>query len=202
VTEVLSPSPAEREKVKELRSLVSKFFGRKANAAETKRFWKLAKSGRMMDMALAAAEADVESDPRSVDARMQLAEVNVAKIYSLPRGAERRIWADQARDQYTAVLALDENNWEARNGLATGYFHSPRNLNKTADAIREFEKLRSVQEVRAVEAKQAGVYVNLAVLYRRVGDEAKAQQVLRAGQVRHPQNKEIAKTMNLVPTEK
>jgi len=190
--------PEERERVEELRTLVGKFFGSRASEAETKRFWKLAKSGRMLDMALAAAEADVEADPQSVEARMQLAEVNVAKLYTLPRGAERRLWADQAQNQYRAILELDENNWEARNGLATGFFHTPANMNKTADAIREFEKLRAVQEVRAAEDRYAGVYVNLAILYRRGGDDEKARQVLEAGLRRYPQDEEIGKTLGLL----
>lgn len=190
--------PEEREKVRELRSLVGKFFSNKATKAETKRFWKLSKSGKMLDMAIASAAADVEANPQSVDARMGLAEVNVAKLYTLPRGAERRLWADQAQDQYRAILAMDENHWEARNGLATGYFHSPKNLNKTADAVREFERLRTVQERGAVEKKQAAVYVNLAVLYRRVGNEAKAREVLEAGQRRHPDDEEIGKTLGLL----
>jgi len=187
--------PEEREQVLLFSSLARKFFAGKASKAETERFWKLARSGKNLEFAIASAKAEVEANPQSVEARMQLAEVNLAKLYTLPRGAERRLWAEQASDQYRAILELDENNWEARNAIATGYFHTPANLNKTADAIREFEKLRQIQEAGAAETRQAPVYVNLSILYRRVGNEEKARAILDAGLRRHPQNAEILKTL-------
>ena len=187
--------PAEREQVLLFSSLARKFFAGKASKEETERFWKLARSGKNLEYAIASAKAEVEANPQSVEARMQLAEVNLAKLYTLPRGAERRLWAEQASEQYRAILELDENNWEARNAIATGYFHTPANLNKTADAIREFERLRQIQEAGAAETRQAPVYVNLSILYRRVGNEEKARAILEAGLRRHPQNAEILKTL-------
>ena len=187
--------PAQREEVLLVRSLARKYFAGKASKEETERFWKLARSGKNLEFAIASAKADVEANPQSIEARMQLAEVNLAKLYTLPRGAERRLWADQATEQYHAILELDENNWEARNAIATGYFHTPANLNKTADAIREFEKLRQIQEAGAAETRQAPVYVNLSILYRRVGKEDKAREILEAGLRRHPQNAELLKTL-------
>jgi len=187
--------PAEREEVLLFSSLARKFFAGKATKEETAKFWKLARSGKNLEFAIASAKADVEANPQSVEARMQLAEVNLAKLYTLPRGAERRLWAEQASEQYRAILELDENNWEARNAIATGYFHTPANLNKTADAIREFEKLRQIQEAGAAETRQAPVYVNLSILYRRVGKEDKAREILEAGLRRHPQDAELLKTL-------
>jgi len=187
--------PAEREEVLRFRSLARKFFAGKASKEETEQFWKLARSAKNLEFAIASAKAEVASNPQSVEARMQLAEVNLTKLYTLPRGAERRLWADQAQEQYRAILELDENNWEARHAIATGYFHTPTNLNKTADAIREFEKLRQIQEAGAAEERQAPVYVNLSILYRRVGNEEEARKILEAGLRRHPQDKEILKTL-------
>jgi len=200
IVETKAPSladlkPEEREQVIRFRSLARKFFAGKATKEETAQFWKLARAGKNLEYAIASAKAEVESNPQSVEARMQLAEVNLAKLYTLPRGAERRLWAEQAQEQYHAILELDENNWEARHAIATGYFHTPTNLNKTADAIREFEKLRQIQEAGAAEERQAPVYVNLSILYRRVGNNDKARQILEAGLRRHPQDKEILKTL-------
>ncbi len=148
------------------------------------------------DTTHARAPADDRRLQRMKQAIESLAEVNLAKLYTLPRGAKRRLWAAEARDQNRAILELDGNNWEARNALATGYFHTPQNLNKTADAIAEFEKLRTVQEAGGVEARHAPVYVNLSILYRRVGQDDKAQEILEAGLRRHPQDKEITKTLD------
>ena len=84
------------------------------------------------------------------------------------------------------MLGIDADHWEARHSLAFSWSMWPEFLGKTDAAVREYETLVGVQERRVPEACHADVYVELARLHRRKGDDRKARDVLERGLRRHP----------------
>ncbi len=182
---------------REWEELVEKTMGDgNATAEEQERFWKLVKSPGFADNLLAELEAAVAADPKDIDARMELSVGYVTKLFTVPPGPEMGTWAAKAEGEWTAIIALDDKHWDARNALATSYSRYPEFLNKTADAISGFEAVRRLQEGElAPEAKQAQVYTNLATLYLRQGNKAKAREALEAGSRRHPDDETIRKTL-------
>ncbi len=99
-------------------------------------------------------------------------------------GALRK--AKHVRDFGVAETARDEANWEARFGLAFSLSQWPAFLNKTPDAIREFETLMTQQEAGRPEPHQARIYVQLVRMYRSRGQTDKAATALLRGLARHP----------------
>jgi tetratricopeptide (TPR) repeat protein len=162
---------------------------------ERQRFWLLARAAGTVDSTIAALEKALEATPDDAGARMRLADGYISKLFLVPAGPEKGIWAAKAEQQWSAVLARDERNWDARFALAFDYSQYPEFLNKAPDSIREFETLRRFQEQGTPEPRQAQVYVQLSSLYKRQAQADKARQVLEAGLARHPDDAEITKAL-------
>jgi tetratricopeptide (TPR) repeat protein len=126
---------------------------------------------------------------------MGLAQAYVAKLMSIPQGPEQGLWSNKAVQQWQAVLEKDPDHWEARYSLAFNWSMWPDFLNKTPDAIREFEKVREVQERQTPEAKHADTYLQLSRLYVKQGKADKAKDVLRSGLGRFPQDEDLKKAL-------
>ncbi len=177
-------------------ALREKVLAGKATGEERRRFWMLARAAGTVDSTVAALEQALAASPDDAAARMRLADGYVSKLFLVPMGPEKGIWAAKAEAQWSAVLERDERHWDARFSLAFGYSQYPDFLNKVPDSIREFETLRRFQEQSAPEPRQAQVYVQLASLYRRQASAEKARQVLEAGLARHPDDEEIRKALD------
>lgn len=196
-SEGLEPAaPSEAEAREEFESLRKKVWDGTATSAEQERFWELARSTGLLDGVLADLEQGVQANPADIDARMTLASGYVAKLLTVPDGPLRGLWAQKAMGQWQKVLEVDENHWEARYSVAFSWSQYPDFLNKTPDAIREFERLREIQERGAPEPRHAGVYVQLANLYRKQGNADKSRETLRRGLDLHPGNPELQKSLD------
>lgn len=178
-----------------LRELLPRALSGELVGEDQQRFWSLLRQEGAADELVAASEAAVERSPGDIEARMALANAYVAKLFTVPPGPEMGVWGGKAEGQWTAVLEADPGHWRARYALAESWSHYPEQLNKTPDAIREFETLADQQETRAVESRHARVYVQLSVLYRRQGREADARAVLERGLRRHPDDPGLRKTL-------
>jgi len=176
----------EADGLPEFERLRGRVFAWNATAEETARFWELARTSKLLPQLIGRLKAAVKADPNQVAARMQLAQAYVAKLYTVPNGPERGVWAVQAEGQWREVLQRDDTNWEARFSLAFSLSQWPAFLNKTPDAIREFETLRTQQETGRPEPQQARIYVQLVRMYRSGGQPDKAAAALRRGLARHP----------------
>ena len=179
---------AETDDLPEFERLRGRVFAWNATDEESARFWELARTSKLLPQLISRLKAAVEADPNQVAARMQLAQAYVAKLYTVPNGPERGVWAVQAEGQWREVLQRNEANWEARFSLAFSLSQWPAFLNKTPDAIREFETLMTQQETGRPETHQARVYVQLVRMYGSRGQADKAAAALKRGLARHPDN--------------
>jgi tetratricopeptide (TPR) repeat protein len=188
-------APDRKAMLAEMKSLQEKVFAGTATDEEQQRFWELARSADVLDELMKRIEAKVAQSPDDSEVRMQLANAYVAKLMSLPPGPEQGLWSGKAVQQWEAVLKKDPEHWDARFSLAFNWSMWPDFLNKTPDAIREFEKVREVQERGAPEEKHAQTYLQLSRLYQKQGKSDKAKDVLRAGLARHPDDAELKKAL-------
>lgn len=196
--EPMSPEEAAAAKAKrlsDLQALQKKVFSGKATAEEQQRFWETARTTGIVEDLMKELEGRVEESPYDSDGRMQLAQAYIAKLLSIPGGPEQGVWAMKAEGQWKEVLKQDENHWDARYSLAFSWSQYPEFLNKTPDAIKEFEKVREVQERATPEAKHGQTYLQLSMLYRRQGNTKKAREVLQTGAERHPDDEGLRKAL-------
>ncbi len=192
------PPAADPALAAEFRDLRKKVFRNEASPDEQKRFWELAKSPGLMDGVLADMEAAVAGSPEDLPARMELGQSYIAKLFTVPPGPEMGTWAAKAEGQWKEVLARDDRHWDARMALATSFARYPEFLNKTADAIREFETLRKQQEGGPAEAKQSRVYLELGNLYKRAGNPTKQRETFEEGHRRHPEEEDLRKALEVL----
>lgn len=189
------PKPDRKALLEEMKRLQAKVFDETATLDEQQRFWELARTTGAVDEMMKTLEAKVKERPDDKEMRMQLAQSYIAKLLSIPGGPEQGIWSMKAEAQWKEVLKQDPEHWDARYSIAFNWSMWPDFLNKTPDAVREFEKLREVQERQAPDAKHGQTYLQLSRLYQKQGKSDKAKDVLRAGLGRHPDDAELKKAL-------
>ena len=199
-----APDPATQEEIdaaktrrrEEMLALQKKVFSGKATPEEQQRFWEMARTTGIVGELMKQLEGEVAESPGDNELRMNLAQAYIAKLLSIPGGPEQGVWAMKAETQWKAVLERDPNHWDARYSIAFSWSQYPEFLNKTPDAIKEFEKVREVQELQTPQGKHAQTYVQLSILYRRQGNDREAREMLRLGAERHPDDAGIQKALS------
>ncbi len=187
---------ARKAAMAEFRSLLKKVFGdRAATTEEQKRFWEMARKEGFADDLVAELEGVVAEKPGDAEARLELGQAYVAKIFTVPAGPEMGVWGAKAEGQWQEILKQDDRHWQARFNLAFSWSQYPDFLNKAPDSIREFETVRRFQEEGTAEPRQAQVYLQLSILYRKLGNAEKAREALEAGRRRHPEDTGIARAL-------
>lgn len=179
----------------EMKRLQEKVFNGEATEEEQERFWQLAASTELLDGVMKTLETQVKDRPDDLGAKMRLADAYVAKLLTVPPGPLQGVWGNKAMQQWQSVLEKQPDHWDARYSVAFSWSMWPDFLNKTPDAVREFEKLREVQERQTVDAKHAQTYFQLSRLYQKQGKTDKARETLRAGVARHPDDAELKKAL-------
>lgn len=189
-------APDKKAQIDEMEDLRKKVFDGTATEDEERRFWELARTTGRIDELMKSLEAKVKENPNDVAGRMDLAQAYIAKLLSIPGGPEQGLWSNKAEAQWQAVLKLEPENWDARYGVAFNWSMWPDFLNKTPDAVREFEKLKDVQERQTPAAKHVQTYFQLSRLYMKQGKADKAREILRTGLARHPGDAELTKALD------
>jgi tetratricopeptide (TPR) repeat protein len=191
----LAPRAADPKRdAEEFQALQDKVFTGTATPDEQARFWALLREKpQILADILASLEKAVADAPENVDGRMRLSRAYLAKLFTVPDGPEKGVWAMKAMDQYGKVLERDAEHWEARYSLAMSYSQFPDFLNKRPDAIREFETLKKQQEQRTPEPQYAQTYLQLRQLYLKDGRTDDAKAVLEEGRRRFPDDEELKK---------
>jgi len=143
--------------------------------------------------ALASLEGEVKDAPRDIDARLALADLYVAKLLTVPDGPEKGAWSMKAVGQWTAILGIDPDNWDAHASLGVNYSFWPEQFNKRPEAIKELEAARKIQERSTPDAKHANTYLQLRLLYLKDGRTDDAKKMLDEGLRRFPDDEELKK---------
>lgn len=162
-------------------------------------FWQAVKTGDKLDRLIGELKQTAADEAGDVDSRLTLGLAYVAKIWSMPDGPEKAIWAGKAEGVWREVLAVDPQNWEAQRNIATSYSRYPDFLNKTGAAISEYEKTLSLQESAAEPRKEfANSYLEMARLQVKTGDPGSALSTLERGAAAHPDNAAIASQLETI----
>ena len=130
---------------------------------------------------------------------MRLAGAYVAKLMSVPDGAERGLWAGKGEQVYRDILERHPENWDAQYRLAFSLSQWPPMFpTKGQEAIERFEKLREAQQSLAPQAKHVQTYLQLAELYRAKGNLEKARGALESGLEKHPDHDTLSQQLELM----
>lgn len=160
----------------------------------------LAKDKALMARVVGDLERKIAENPDDVAVRMQLVEVQSARVHSAESITERAMLRTQVRDQLGQVLERDAENWDARYMRAVGISHSQRTPQGRAAAIKEFESLIELQQARSAEPRFATTYGQLAGVYLAEKDVARARAALESGIARYPDDKELEALLAKLPT--
>ncbi|RYD19094.1 MAG: sigma-70 family RNA polymerase sigma factor [Verrucomicrobiaceae bacterium] len=162
-------------------------------------FWQAVKAGGRLDELIDELKASNSDSPGDVQSRLDLGLAYVAKIWSMPDGPEKAIWAGKAEGVWKEVLAVEPSNWEAQRNIAFSYSRYPEFLNKTSDAISAYENTLTLQESSPQPRKEyADSYLELARLQVRIGDPGSALSTLQRGAAAHPDSTSIAKQLDVI----
>jgi RNA polymerase sigma factor (sigma-70 family) len=171
----------------------------KVSAEDQLAFWQSIKSGGKLDELIGELQETTLSATDDVDSRLTLGLAYVAKIWSLPDGPEKALWAGKAEGVWKEVIALEPQNWEAQRNIAFSYSRYPEFLNKTSDAITEYEQTLALQEAAPKPSTEyANSYLEMSRLQIKVGDPVSALSTLQRGAAAHPDNALIAKQLEVI----
>lgn len=194
VEEFPATKPVDSEARAELEALLLLFgadYDFQGTPEEMQRFYALAREAGLLDAAIAELEVRVANDPDDLEARMELAQRYVAKILTIPHGAEQGLWGGKAEEQWRAVAERDRNHWGANYSLGNNFAYYPDVMGKTKEAIHFLEEARRIQEDDLPREEYVRVYLALSRLYLRQSDKDRARAVLEAGLLRHPSDQQI-----------
>jgi tetratricopeptide (TPR) repeat protein len=163
---------------------------------EQERFWSLVREGNLLSNLLNQLEKAVEDDPSSADARLQLADAYIAKLYTVPGGPEQGIWGGRAEEQWKSVVKLDPNNWDAQFSLAESYSYYPPFMGKTGEAVAGLEAAFEIQSHLNPEPKHVTTYMLLAGMYERQNEIERARETLETGLEMHPGDPKLLDALN------
>lgn len=182
---------------KKFATLLQKMFRQGGGASEDEQalFWKLARTTTMIDDQIKDLRAQVRANPGDAEKRLELADAYVAKLLTVPDGPERGLYAVKAESQWKNILKTDPSNWQSQVSLGFSHSQYPDFMNKTGEAIQDFEKALKIQERLPNDKRYAVTYSQLGLLYRKQGKIDKALTLLREGNRRYPKDASIKKLL-------
>jgi|GEM_PF-5746697 len=182
--------PASSTEVERVRALFGEITARYAAGTATDddvaQLMKMAKDRAVFGRILEGLRHRIEENPDDIQARLQLVQAESAGIHVAESIADRAAIGQRVREQLAEVLRREPDNWEARYTRAVGISHSQKDPKGRADAIREFEAVRVLQEARAIEPRFAKTYAQLATVYLSERNTTQARETLERGLARHP----------------
>lgn len=179
---------------------LSRIFSGEATEDEQLAFWEEMRTSPEIRKIIAEQERKTPKDSMDVQGHMNLAELYIAKLLSASSGPEKGLWGGKAEERWRAVLEIDPNHWEAQHSVAFSLSMYPDFLNKTGEAINEYERLLIIQREQSPEPEHAQSYLELYRLYQKVGDPANALEVLDEGLGFFPDNQHLIDQRNSVST--
>jgi tetratricopeptide (TPR) repeat protein len=175
-----APKSLTRGEIRDLREKLAK--GTATDAEKAK-----------LDEAMSSLEGVLKETPRDVQAHLELADLYIQKLMTVPDGIERGRWSMKAVGEWNKVLEIEPDNWDAHSALGANYSFWPEQYNKRPDAIKEFETARRIQERSAPDPKYSNTYLQLHLLYKKDGKLEEAKSVLEEGLRRFPNDEELKK---------
>lgn len=172
-----------------------------ATKEEAQELLRLSRDEGLMKLVVTDLEARIAENPDDLEARLQLVDVQSARVHSAESIVERAALRDGVRTQLGEVLKRDPDNWDARYISAVGISHSQRTPQGRAKAIGAFESLIKLQQGQPAEPRFAKTYGQLAGMHLQEKDVAKARAAVTAGLARYPDSEELRKMLEALPRE-
>jgi vitamin B12 transporter len=147
---------------------------------------------RLADEAERQFRGLLAQDPRSVEARVGLAQVLIRCQTQHASMTSIMTVVGEAERELQTVLAAEPDHWTARFTLAMLLRNLPPMLGRGADAVREFERLLAQQGRRADGPHHALPFLHLGDLHENAGRRSAAIEVWRRGLALFPEHVELA----------
>jgi len=163
----------------------------RASDEEVKELLALAKDKDLMKLVVSGLQTRIEANPGDLEARLQLVEVQSARLHSAESITERSLLRTGVQEQLDEVLARDPDNWDARYMRAVGISHSQRSPQGRANAIKAFESLIAIQDGQARQPRFAKAYGELAGVLLQEKNLEKARATIEAGLAQYPDDAEL-----------
>jgi len=188
---------AARNRERALSDAIAQLKDPNLKDADRLRIWKEMFDAGLGDQLVAEFEARAERNPNDPDARVDLAEAYLQKLFTVSNGPEMGMWGAKADKAFDAALALDENHWSARFGKAVALSNWPAFLGKQPEAIKHFEQLIAQQSRAPKQTKFAQTHLILGNMYLQSGQKAKAVATWQDGLAQYPDNEALRKQLEL-----
>ncbi len=188
---------AAREREQRIFDAIARLGGDKLSDSERSRLWKELFEAGLGDQVLAEFEARAERDPNNPDARVDLANAYLQKLFNSPMGPESGMWGTKADKAFDAAIALDANHWEARFGKAVSLSNWPAFLGKQPEAIKHFEILIDQQARQPKQSQFANTHLILGNMYLQMGQKDKALATWQQGAAQFPDSEALRKQIEL-----
>lgn len=199
--DVSADSPAFTQKRDRFFELTESYGAGTASKEEDAELHKLTQDKTLMGLVVKELNARIDADPDDLASRMQLAEVESARVHSAEGITERAAIGRSVGEQIKAVLERDPEHWDARYMQAVGISHSQRTPQGRTEAVRAFESLVTLQQSRAPEPRFARTYGQLASVYLSERNITKAREALQQGLARYPEAKDLREQLAKLPNE-
>lgn len=196
--DAVDPTQDDRstDEAKRIRDMMDRVFTGKATHEEALAFWEELRSSDEINDIIAQQENNTPLDSDDIQSHMNLAQLYIAKLYSSSVGPEMGLWAGKAEERWRAVLQLEPEHRDAQHSLAFSLSQYPDFMNKTGEAINEYEKVVAIQRDMDPSPGQVNVYLELFRLYQKRGDQANAYDTIQEGLERFPDNQELIDQRN------
>jgi tetratricopeptide (TPR) repeat protein len=167
-------------------------------AHDRDRIWQAAhEAGRTQELILALEQA-ARLDPKNVALQYELGYGYLMPItLGEVSGMEAGTWSVKADKAFDAVLALDENHWDARFSKAVSYSFWPPLFGKQQAAIDHFEILVAKQSAMPQRPEFAETYLFLGNMYQQTGNGEKAKEAWNQGLAAFPNHAELRQRLGL-----
>lgn len=191
------PGAAARARERRISDAIARLTDPDLRDTERARLWKELFDAGLGDQVLAEFEARAERDPNNPDARVDLANAYLQKLFTVPMGPETGMWGTKADKTFDAALAIDANHWEARFGKAVALSNWPSFLGKQPEAIKHFEVLIEQQSRSAKQPHYVHTHLILGNMYLQSGQKDKAIATWQQGAAQFPDDEALRKQLEL-----
>jgi tetratricopeptide (TPR) repeat protein len=188
---------AARNRERTLADALARLTDPNTKDSERQRLWKELFEAGLGDQVLAEFESRAEREPNNADARVDLANAYLQKLFTVTSGPEMGLWGAKADKAYDAALAIDTNHWEARFGKAVSLSNWPPFLGKQPEAIKNFELLIEQQSQAPKQPQFAQTHLILGNMYLQMGQKDKALATWQQGASLFPDNEALRKQLEL-----
>lgn len=196
---VTDDQPSQNEDTLAFEAEMKRVLRGEASEDEQLAFWQGAATSKRLDALIADLQEETEADTEDIASRLSLAQAYVTKIWGSPAGPAQGLWAAKAETAWREVLAIAPDNWEAQRSIAFSYSQYPDFVNKTGEAIAEYQKTLELQEASSEPHPQfAQSYLELAKLHIKNGDPSSALTTLEQGTSAHPDDSALAEQLQVI----